>query len=105
MKKNAILFLLMLPWSIEMGFTEELPLDFKQSVKEFSSDEHLKKIFAKSVEQRAERLFKLINNSIAKAEKMAIKEVIAKRGVNGIMDKIEWDSLVGRWQKRLQNQR
>ncbi|MEK6624844.1 MAG: hypothetical protein AABY86_07745, partial [Bdellovibrionota bacterium] len=85
-----------------LGRAYEGTLDYKQSVKEFSSNDHLKKMFVKGVEQRAGQLFILVKNSISKGEKVAINETLSKRKLTGILDRMEWDALVDRWQKRLQ---
>ncbi|HAZ11801.1 MAG: hypothetical protein A2X86_07890 [Bdellovibrionales bacterium GWA2_49_15] len=102
MKKNALVFMLVFSLSALAGGR---PLDFKQSVEEFSSNDHLTKMFAQNVEQRAARLFDLVEKSISQGEKVAMKETFAKQGVIGIMDKIEWDFLIQRWQKKMQIKR
>ena len=72
--------------------------DFKESVKKYSSNDYLNKMFTTSVEVHAQRLFTYVTKSIAQNERVVLKGNFSKRNTSAYLDGLDWNNLIQRWE-------
>ncbi len=94
---KAVLIFLIFSLAIATGYARvDESFDYKQSVKLYSSNEYLNKMFKSSVQLRAQRLFTFVNHSVAQNERTAIKNNMSKHHLTGLLDDMDWDALIQR---------